>query len=118
MNDNVQLNFESDNAIWYSVGIYKDGKRDDSIWDVTENTELTTDSFFNYGDINLDKKISISDTVLLNKYLVNSAVLTDTQLKYADCNKDGKVDTSDTLMILKFIVGTYDRLPINFENQA
>ena len=84
----------------------------------TENTELTTNSFFNYGDINLDKKISISDTVLLNKYLVNSAVLTDTQLKYADCNKDGKVDTSDTLIILKFIVGTYDRLPINFENQT
>lgn len=38
INDDIIFQFESDTAIWYSVGIYKDGERIDSIWDVTDNT--------------------------------------------------------------------------------
>ena len=38
INDDIVFKFESDTAIWYSVGIYKDGERIDSIWDVTDST--------------------------------------------------------------------------------
>ncbi|MDD6085815.1 MAG: phage tail tip lysozyme [Oscillospiraceae bacterium] len=79
----------------------------------TENTELTTDSFSNYGDINLDKQISIADAVLLNKYLVNSASLSEQGMVNADAYYDGKITSDDTLAILKLIVGTYDSLPVN-----
>ena len=64
-----------------------------------------------YGDVNVDGSVTIADAVLLNKYLVNSAVLTGMQLKNADAYKNGSVNSADTLAILKFIVGTYDKLP-------
>ncbi|MDY3257581.1 MAG: dockerin type I repeat-containing protein, partial [Ruminococcus callidus] len=65
-----------------------------------------------YGDVNLDEKVTISDAVLLNKYLVKSATLTGTALANADACKDGKVTSDDTLAILKLIVGTYTELPV------
>lgn len=76
-----------------------------------ETTE-TSEPAVLYGDLNSDQNVSVSDAVLLSKYLVDSVVLSDSQLKSADCLADGKVDSGDSLAILKKIVGTYSQLPI------
>ncbi|MCI5911228.1 MAG: RICIN domain-containing protein [Oscillospiraceae bacterium] len=79
--------------------------------ETTTVTEPTVIDDIVYGDVNVDGSVTIADAVLLNKYLVNSAVLTGMQLKNADVYKNGSVNSADTLAILKFIVGTYDKLP-------
>lgn len=79
--------------------------------ETTTVTEPTVIDDIVYGDVNVDGSVTIADAVLLNKYLVNSAVLTGMQLKNADAYKNGSVNSADTLAILKFIVGTYDKLP-------
>ena len=78
----------------------------------TETIEETTDDTLVYGDANSDGNITIADAVLLNKYLVDSAILTDVQLRSADCLFDGEVNAADTLAMLSYIVGTYTSLPI------
>lgn len=78
----------------------------------TETIEETTDDTLVYGDANSDGNITIADAVLLNKYLVDSAILTDVQLRSADCLFDEEVNAADTLAMLSYIVGTYTSLPI------
>ena len=128
MNDDIQLNFESDNAIWYSVGIYKDGKRYDSIWDITENTyvyQVTepgtysayvtsrntlgwVDSqlvYFNVystidGDCNNDGQFSVADVVMLQKWLLNDGTVLD-NWKVADLYEDDMLNVFDLALMKK-----------------
>ena len=128
VNDDVQLNFESDNAIWYSVGIYKDGKRYDSIWDITENTyvyQVTepgtysayvtsrntlgwVDSqlvYFNVystidGDCNNDGQFSVADVVMLQKWLLNDGTVLD-NWKAADFHSDDMLNVLDLVLMKK-----------------
>ncbi len=131
VNDGVQLNFESDNAIWYSVGIYKDGKRYDSIWDITENTyvyQVTepgiysayvtsrntlgwVDSqlvYFNVystidGDCNNDGQFSVADVVILQKWLFNDETeLTNWQS--ADLDEDGTINVFDLCLMKQKLI--------------
>lgn len=55
------------------------------------------------GDVNTDKKVSLLDVLLLQKYLVGVADLNKTQLLAADLHKDEKVNIFD-LMYLKRVV--------------
>ena len=77
----------------------------------TESISETTTKII-YGDVNSDNTVTISDAVLLNKYLVKSAVLSESQLKNADALSDNKINSSDTLAILKYIVRSVESLPI------
>lgn len=83
-------------------------------YETTSETESTSETIITiiYGDVNCDNSITISDAVLLNKYLVNSASLSENQLKNSDAFSDDKINSSDTLAILKYIVGSVDFLPI------
>lgn len=68
----------------------------------------TSDSPTSYtrGDVNGDGKISSSDLLKLEKYIINSNKnnLTSLQKEAADINNDGKITTSDLLKLEKYIV--------------
>ena len=141
VNDDIQLNFESDNAIWYSVGIYKDGKRYDSIWDITENTyvyQVTepgtysayvtsrntlgwVDSqlvYFNVystidGDCNNDGQFSVADVVMLQKWLLNDGTVLD-NWKVADLYEDDMLNVFDLALMKKNTI-YYDMKGVYYE---
>ncbi|MBR2088760.1 MAG: hypothetical protein IJ906_16870 [Oscillospiraceae bacterium] len=54
-----------------------------------------------YGDVNLDKTVSILDVISLNKYLLGSVELTKEQQANADVDNSGKIDGTDSLNVLK-----------------
>ena len=57
-----------------------------------------------YGDINKDGKITASDSLLLQRYVIGLTKLDDVQLKLADVNGDGKNTNSDCLNILRYSI--------------
>ena len=54
--------------------------------------------------MNLDEKVTVSDAVLLQKYLAGSETLTDEQLENADMNDDDKVNVIDLIMLKREII--------------
>ncbi len=56
------------------------------------------------GDVNLDGKVDVYDTILLMRYLAGSETLTDRQLRAADVNRDGKVNIGDVTIIMQIIL--------------
>ena len=76
----------------------------------SETAEETKAESLKLGDVNLDGDITITDAVMLNKYLVGSASLSEASQKNADCDKDGKLTSSDTLVILDYVVGSIDEI--------
>jgi hypothetical protein len=65
-----------------------------------------------YGDVNCDNIVDVSDVVLLNKSLVQSATLSELGSANADCNLDKVLSSDDSLVILKYLVQTYSSLPV------
>ncbi len=57
-----------------------------------------------YGDINGDGGITVSDGVLLQKYILGNERLTDIQLKCADMTNDEKVDVYDMIIFRKKLI--------------
>ena len=76
----------------------------------SETAEETSLESLKFGDINLDGDVTITDAILLNKYLVGSVTLSEASQKNADCDKDGKLTSSDTLVILDYVVGSIDEI--------
>lgn len=56
------------------------------------------------GDINADGKVSVSDAVLLQKYLINAGKLTTTQAKRADLNGDKNITASDLTLLKRILL--------------
>ncbi|MDE6020573.1 MAG: dockerin type I repeat-containing protein, partial [Ruminococcus sp.] len=54
---------------------------------------------FILGDLNTDATLSMSDAVLLQKYLLNLKNLTSEQLQIADINSDGRVNIFDLTLL-------------------
>lgn len=75
---------------------------------VNGTNSSTSDGSTSYitGDVNGDGKISSSDLLKLEKYIINSSKnnLTSLQKEAADINNDGKITTSDLLKLEKYIV--------------
>lgn len=61
------------------------------------------------GDVNGDGKISLLDTVTLNKYLVGQYELAD--YSAADTNDDGVLGYIDRLILNDYVVGNIENLP-------
>lgn len=59
-----------------------------------------------YGDINLDGKIDIADSELLNKYLNENTSLEGVLISNSDVNLDGKIDLVDVDIIKQASLGT------------
>lgn len=55
------------------------------------------------GDMNLDRKITSSDSSLLNKHVKNKTYLAPFAKKRADVNQDGKIDSTDVTKLNNYL---------------
>ncbi len=77
--------------------IYVNSDNNVTVYAVEKNTEPT------YGDVNLDTKINIIDSIEVLKHLSKIDTLTDTGLAAADVTGDGKVNISDAITIQMYL---------------
>ena len=68
-----------------------------------------------YGDVNLDKVVDVSDAVLLARFASgdSKAKVTTQGLVNADVNGDHNADTDDVTIILRFIAKLIDKSQLN-----
>ncbi|MGN0584305.1 MAG: dockerin type I repeat-containing protein, partial [Ruminococcus sp.] len=91
----------------------------------TETTTITTETSSSettttetipadvlYGDINLDKTVSMVDVIYLNKYIADIISFNAEQTANADCVNDSKIDSADATALLKFLVNKVSSLPL------
>ncbi len=64
-----------------------------------------------YGDVNLDKTITMLDYVYLCKYNAKLITLNEQQLANADCTANGTINASDELALMRFLIEEVDSLP-------
>lgn len=64
------------------------------------------------GDVNGDKKITIKDTTLIQKYCAKFFTLSETEMLTADVNKDSKANIKDATAIQKYLAKIETNLPI------
>ena len=57
------------------------------------------------GDVNLNGKVTITDLVILNRYLEGLDTLNAWQRDRADMNRDGKVDYKDLTLLRNKLAG-------------
>ncbi len=63
-----------------------------------------------YGDLNLDGKVDITDSIVCEK-IAAGAAYTEAQFKNGDLDKDGDIDNIDTALLLGFLVSKIKALP-------
>ena len=56
------------------------------------------------GDININKKVDVSDIVIMSKYLVKLEKFSEQQFFLADINDDGKVNVFDYILIRRKVM--------------
>ena len=80
---------------------------------VTTETSTIIDPDIFYGDVDLDGAVSLTDAILLNKYLAGMVVLSDTARANANCylDKDSNLNEDDTTYLMRFVVRLIDDLP-------
>ncbi len=64
------------------------------------------------GDVNGDKKITIKDTTLIQKYCAKFFNFSETEMLTADVNDDSKVNVKDATAIQKYLAKIETNLPI------
>ncbi len=57
------------------------------------------------GDVNGDKKVTASDSLMIQRYVVKLITFSDEQIAIADVNQDSKADSRDSLEILRYTIG-------------
>ena len=77
----------------------------------TETSAINPDIL--YGDVDLDGAVSLTDAIVLNKYLAGMVVLSDVALANANCclDKDSNLNEEDTTYLMRFVVRLIDDLP-------
>ncbi|WP_455522574.1 dockerin type I repeat-containing protein [Ruminococcus sp.] len=65
------------------------------------------------GDVNLDGKVNLLDSVLLAKAVNGSVTVNDMQKKNMDCDGSGEIDIDDVTTLMQFLVHAVDSLPLN-----
>lgn len=58
----------------------------------------------NYGDLDADTSVSLSDLTMLSQYLLGDIKLVDDQLKRADVNVDGEVNLQDLALLKQYVM--------------
>ena len=90
----------------------------------TSNAAATTTQDIgevNYGDVNVNGVVDLTDAILLNKYLAKLIQLTDIQYANANCDQtDGtdNVGDLDTTALMRFVLNVegYQELPYIEQN--
>lgn len=67
------------------------------------------------GDVNLDGKVNLLDSVLLAKAVNGSVTVNDMQKKNMDCDGSGEIDIDDVTTLMQFLVHAVDSLPVKSE---
>lgn len=75
-------------------------------------TSVSIDVNILFGDVNLDGRVDITDSVLLNKATAGAVKLNDGQFANADCYNDGELNSEDAQSLLKFLVHLVKSLPV------
>ena len=65
----------------------------------------------NYGDVNSDNTIDVSDAMLVCQIYLGNATPTDVQKLAADVNGDEVIDVSDAMMICQYYLGNITEFP-------
>ncbi|MDO5157114.1 MAG: dockerin type I domain-containing protein [Eubacteriales bacterium] len=133
--DTITFKVESDTATAYSLGIYKDGERYDSIWDFTEETheyllkesgeysvyvtsynslgykgsekvKFTVKEKINKGDCNNDGKLSAIDAIALRKYLLGAKDSELANSEAADLDDNGVINIVDFIMLKNLLASS------------
>lgn len=83
---------------------------------ITEKTSTSTEyppyGDILYGDVNLDKSISMVDLTYINKYLASIIKFNDQQRTQADCFIDGSISSSDATALMKYLAEQIDSIPV------
>ena len=66
----------------------------------------------NYGDIDLNGNVEVTDGLMLMRYLICIEPLYEEQLLLADVQGDGNVALEDSLLIMRYALGSIPYLPI------
>lgn len=77
----------------------------------TETSAINPDIL--YGDVDLDGTVSLTDAIVLNKYLAGMVVLSDTARANANCylDKDSNLNEDDTTYLMRFVLRAINDLP-------
>ena len=77
----------------------------------TETSAINPDIL--YGDVDLDGAVSLTDAIVLNKYLAGMVVLSDAALANANCylDPDSNLNEEDTTYLMRFVIRLIDDLP-------
>lgn len=78
----------------------------------TEATLPTLPADEAVADVNKDDQCTITDLVLMNRYLIGSVTLEENQVAAMDCYQDGKIDSTDALTYAGFLIRTIKSLPV------
>ena len=93
--------FSGQSSDWQSITI---GKNNENL----TNANINVVRYFYYGDINNDGMITVSDVILLSKYLAGWS--TRFSHAVADVNCDGKLDIKDLIIIQQYLIGDVEKL--------
>ncbi len=77
----------------------------------TDTEPIVIQPSSNYGDVDSDKKVTMSDVVLLQKHIAKLIVLDDSALKSGDVDADENITMSDVVLVQKFIAKLIDKFP-------
>ena len=64
-----------------------------------------------YGDVDLDKSVSILDATYIQQYMAGKRTLSDSAKANADVNVDGKINNKDVIIIQKYLASLINSLP-------
>ena len=85
----------------------------DPTTETTAPTETTPAGNTNYGDVNEDGEVNISDVIMLNKYLLGDMEAISMQgQRNADVDVNNQIDSVDSLNILKHCVSLITEFPV------
>lgn len=72
----------------------------------TRNCEITVLDEYTWGDANCDKKVSVSDAVLINQYISNPGKFsfTEKQIINSDTDNNGIINSEDLKNVLNYII--------------
>lgn len=77
----------------------------------TSKSTVSADTSVLYGDVNLDGRVDITDSVLLNKAASGAVSLGDQAARNADCDANNELSNNDAMVLLKFLVSLIKSLP-------
>lgn len=70
----------------------------------TPAVDLLTMANSAFGDVNLDGKIDLTDTILVKKFDAGAVMLAEEQKANADLDGNGTVDSNDAVQLLRFLL--------------